>query len=105
MIHPISIFEDADEYNYSKKYSSSNFYKSVNYSDGSSYTDYRSDTFKEIEDINSSVTRRKISLKHPLWAVPLTFLSIRKNLYDQLNGFDDKFFAGGENIDFVLRAL
>jgi len=105
LAHPVSIYEDANDYNFSEEYSPAGFYQKVTYSDGNPQVLFESTSRDEIDRMLSIVKASRLNPKHPTWSVPLTFLAIRKSVYDMTGPFDEMFLCGGENTDFTLRAL
>jgi GT2 family glycosyltransferase len=101
----VSIYEDTEEYNYSKEYSSAIFFERVRFYERDGALAAPANDLVLIERILSELKARSPSPVFPTISVPLTFLAIRRGLYEMLGGFDGKFFVGGENIDFTLRAL
>lgn len=104
-IHPLSVYEDAATYNYSREYSAPAFYKKAIYSDGRGNPPPSGQEQEEMRAICSDVLSRPMRTVDSSRYFPLTFLGIRRSVFDALNGFDEGFFAGGENMDFPLRAL
>ncbi len=105
LAHPMSIYEDHEEFNFSRQYSARAFFARAQYSDGANISLTQNNFSEEIARLTAAVTSRQFRVRYPVISVPLTFLAIRRDLFDRLQGFDQGFLAGGENLDFTLRAL
>lgn len=104
-VHPYSIYEDEDKYNVSPKFSLAAYRSNVKFGDGTDVDLKPELSPVEIDDILNKIGARPSRPIYPTLGVPLTFLGARKRLFEELNGFDEHFYAGGENQDIVLRAL
>ena len=104
-LHPVSIYEDSNEINFSKAYSRKKFQNQVEIMDYEASEELPDNSLDEILGISNSVKNRKCKPVYPLHSLPLTFYAVRRKVYELLGGFDEEFIAGYENIDFALRAL
>ncbi len=102
ILHPVSVFEDAECYNYSSQYGGYRFSK---------YLLGRSNikpelTGKEIKEFNATISMRKTSYKNYLRTFPLTFAVIRRDMIKKVGSFDNGVEkACHENNDLAYRAL
>jgi N-acetylglucosaminyl-diphospho-decaprenol L-rhamnosyltransferase len=104
-LHPVSIYEDMDEANYSREWNVAQFHRVMsNWSAGVSCCGSAA-VRKDIIAISAEVLTRPLSLKRPVMMLPLTFYVVRRDVFERLGGFNEGFIAGWENIDFCLRAL
>jgi GT2 family glycosyltransferase len=62
--------------------------------------------FGRVDNINNGkpfLKHKSILNSHPIWGAPASLIVIKKNAYQKLNGFDDRFFAYIEDVDFCYR--
>ena len=100
--HPVSVFEDLDQYNFSSKYGIKTFRKMIRYP-------YLFESFEipvgELNQILEDVSRRS-GIKAPLPATPLTFAVYRREMITQIGSFDEGVeFGCYETDDLCYRAL
>ncbi len=102
ILHPISVFEDSDPYNYSSRFGSRRY---VSYLLGRS--GIRPElTDREARELCDAVSRRPTSLKRSLPTFPLTFAVIRREMIERIGSFDNGIERGcHENNDLAYRAL
>lgn len=105
LAHPVSIYEDATQYNFSSAYSSHAFRARAKFRVDGAETNPPNNSAEEVREILSAVTSRPCRPIYPTLTVPLTFLAIRRSIYERLGGFDEAYLCAGENTDFTLRAL
>ncbi|MCL5103756.1 MAG: glycosyltransferase [Armatimonadetes bacterium] len=106
LAHPVSIYEDGPHCNYSHNWSMAHFQERVKGLDYAQVDENCTEAGPElIEEMVADVTARPCKPIYPVTTLPLTFLAIRRSLYESLGGFDERFVAGYENNDFSLRAL
>ena len=104
LLHPLSIYEDIDLFNVDEGFSANAFFAKASYEEETATRDAPL-VSGEIAGLCDRVSGRPASLRWPAMQVPLTFLAIRRAVFEKVGLFDDGFLAGGENIDFTLRAL
>jgi len=102
-LHPLSVYEDSDDANVSSEWSSQAFLKALEVTDEDPER-LPADPEEAIASILWEIGREKPgTLRSPLSQLPLTFYAVRKDLFLSLNGFNEEFIAGWENIDLALR--
>lgn len=102
-LHPLSVYEDFGEANVSRDWSFDAFLKVLEKSDQDPQQ-LPDEPREAIASILRDVAREKTgALRGPLPQLPLTFYALRKDLFFSLNGFNEEFIAGWENIDMALR--
>jgi GT2 family glycosyltransferase len=119
VIHPLSVFEDNEEYNVSKRYSP-NTSRLQSVAPGPKASDTLELSSAEIARCNALVRRwrgpdakqglwRVLGVGHAcstdMWSFPLTFAMIRLDVLRLLGGFDTRFWYCHENNDYALRAM
>jgi GT2 family glycosyltransferase len=93
--HPISIYEDNDEYNYSKHYSRMAFLRMIR-----RRLPYESSEIsqEELQLILSEVSRNK-GIKAPMRSFPLTFAIFRRDIINKIGTFDEMIEKGCYEVD------
>jgi len=100
--HPISVYEDGEEYNFSSKYSSKAFVRMIRRQCSLKSTEI---SHAELQRILDVVSRRN-GIKAPLPSFPLTFAVIKRRLINQIGSFDEGVELGcGEDNDLAYRTL
>jgi len=106
LLHPVSIFEDQDDFNFSPYYWSGEMSRRLSLLKSRRRTLSELDiSQQELSYIIKKVNRRSLSVNAPLLGPPLTFLVIRREVFNKVNGFDEKLFFCYEHVDFNVRAL
>ncbi len=102
-LHPLSVYEDFGEANVSRNWSFDAFLKVLEESDQDPQR-LPAEPTEAIASILRDIGLEKSgALRGPLPQLPLTFYAVRKDLFFSLNGFNEEFIAGWENIDMALR--
>ena len=102
IVHPTSVYEDNDVYNFSASYGIKAFLQMIQYNPPATSTDI---TDTELHRIFSTVSQRK-GILAPLPSFPLTFAVIKRELVERIGSFDDGAgLACHENNDLAYRAL
>ncbi len=102
-IHPLSNFEDFNKCNYSKDWSADSF-RNLLKNSGHTIENLPHEPMDEIYNILKKVEKNKKILDFPMPQLPLTFYAIKRDVFFELNGFNEEFMAGYENIDIAIRA-
>lgn len=100
--HPVSVYEDSNEYNFSPKYSGKAFIRMIR--------QRLSPESAEIPDIELQKILKDVSVREgieaPLPTMPLTFAVITRKLIEDIGSFDEGVQMGcHENNDLAYRAL
>ncbi len=97
--HPISVFEDNNEYNYSDSYSARCYLKLSKNDNGGDLSEQEKSSILNSMGKNRTVTT-------PLASFPLTFAVIKRVLVDEVGTFDEGVEKGcHENNDLAYRAM
>jgi GT2 family glycosyltransferase len=98
--HPMSVFEDVDSFNVSRRFSVRRFYRRARVSDG--HGDLGPD---EIHSVLSDLARRS-GVATALRSFPLTFAILRRSALEEVGTFDERFGLGcHENDDLAFRMV
>lgn len=100
--HPVSVYEDSMEYNYSRHYNRNAFIRMIGRQSSAECAEISQ---AKLNHILESVSHRK-GVTAPLRSFPLTFAIIKREVIEDIGSFDEGVEMGcHENNDLTYRAL
>jgi GT2 family glycosyltransferase len=104
-LHPVSVFEDADDANYSTEWDIASFGRALRSWEGSSVSSLLDDPFSDgVGSLLQVCRSRPLRVTRPHLVLPLTFWAVRASVLLAVGPMDERWRFCYENMDFALRA-
>ena len=104
-LHPVSVFEDAADANFSREWDLAQFHSALDSYRDASLDDLEEDPFAERASALSDICRqRTLNVTRPHLVLPLTFWAVRRSVLETTGLMDERWRFCYENMDFALRS-
>jgi GT2 family glycosyltransferase len=104
-LHPVSVFEDANDSNYSREWDGETFHRALRSYEAVGLDDLDEDPFTDrVAALVQACRSRELRVTRPRLVLPLTFWAVRQSVLNAVGLMDERWRFCYENMDFALRA-
>jgi hypothetical protein len=104
-LHPVSVFEDANDANYSREWDVTSFGRALRSYEAAGVSNLEGDPFTDrVAVLVQACRSRNLRVTRPHLVLPLTFWAVRQSVLRAVGPLDERWRFCYENMDFALRA-